>query len=125
MKTLLVLSLVLCLNRIVGASEAPSPATEKFTVVGYLPYYQTKTFDPSIGKYLTDLIYFSIEPTEAGDLNHRDISPDVIAQLHKMREQHHTRIEISVGGWGRAKAMASVAVDREKRRRFIAQLAEY
>jgi chitinase len=125
MKTLLALSLVLCLNRIVGASAAPSPATEKFAVVGYLPYYETKSFDPSIGKYLTDLIYFSIEPTEAGDLNHRDISPDVIAQLHKMREQHQTRIEIAIGGWGRAKAMAAVALDPEKRRRFVEQLAKY
>ena len=90
-----------------------------------MPFYKTKVFDPSIGKYLTDLIYFSIEPTEAGDLNHRDTSPDVIAQLHKMREQHHTRIEIAIGGWGRAKAMARVALDPEKRRRFVEQLAKY
>jgi chitinase len=138
MKALLALSLVLCLNRIVVAAEVSSPAdgdraqpstsppaAAKFAVVGYLPYYQTKTFDPSIGKYLTDLIYFSIEPTEAGDLNHRDISPDLIAQLHKMREQHHTRIEIAVGGWGRAKAMGAVSLDREKRQRFVEQLTKY
>lgn len=138
MKTLFALSLTLCLGQIAAAGEVPptanrdpaepttsTPATEPFSVVGYLPYYEAKGFEPSIGKYLTDLIYFSVEPTADGDLKHGDISRDVIERLHKMREQHHTRIEIAVGGWGRAKALPAVAVDPQKRQRFIEALAKY
>ncbi|HEY2149001.1 MAG TPA: hypothetical protein VGH32_13760, partial [Pirellulales bacterium] len=85
-RCLLVLA-ILWLASSLGAVDEPSPGTappakgsstsesgRPFLIVGYLPYWETKSFDPSIGTYLTDVIYFSVEPTAAGDLNHRDIS---------------------------------------------------
>lgn len=112
-----------------GVAKSSEPSTQatadSFCVVGYLPNWETKRFDPAIGKQLTDVIYFSVEPTADGDLNHRNLEPAVIEQLHKMRDEHHTRIEVAVGGWGRAKAMGPVALDAAKRKRFIEALAKY
>jgi chitinase len=138
MKHLLALSTILWVGQVLFAAEpqpvegndrrkptTSGPTAEMFSVVGYLPFYEVKGFDPAVGKYLTDLIYFSIEPTADGELSDRDISRDVIEQLHKMRDEHHTRIEIAIGGWGRAKAMPQVALDPQKRKRFIEALAKY
>jgi chitinase len=108
-----------------GSRTIAGKQTAEFCVAGYLPYWETKAFDPAIGKSLTDLIYFSIEPSPAGDVNHRDIVPETLELLRSVRKQHGTRIEISIGGWGRAKALGAVAVDKEKRQRFIQALVKY
>ena len=109
-----------------GAATAKSETeAAEFCVVGYLPYWEFKSFDAAVGKQLTDVICFSIEPTREGEVNHRDITAAALDQLHQMREKHGTRIEIAVGGWGRAKALGTVAVDQAKRQRFVAALAKY
>jgi hypothetical protein len=51
-----------CARHRLGTAEA------HFSVVGYLPEYRMAAWDDSQGKYLTDLIYFSIEPAPSGGL---------------------------------------------------------
>ena len=47
-----------------GASAAETP----FRVVGYLPDYRIDNLDSSVGKSVTDLVYFSVEPDMKGGL---------------------------------------------------------
>ena len=74
-------------GRAAVARRHAQPRAKEFCVVGYLPYYDAKAFDTAAGKYLTDLIYFSIEPTAAGDVDHGDIDPETLARLRTMRRR--------------------------------------
>ncbi len=101
-----------------------SKATE-FSVVGYLPEYRLQTIDLAVASQVTDLIFFSIEPRAAGELNLERLTPEVDDQLEEIRRRHQTRLLVSVGGWGRSAGFGRMATDMQARRGFVDELAEF
>jgi hypothetical protein len=73
-----------------------------FHVVGYLPDYRAANVDPDVGKYLTDLIYFSASPDPSGDVNFESLKPENIQMLRKMKQRHHVALLVCIGGWERS-----------------------
>jgi len=109
------------------AEEISTTANSKptFCVVGYLPSYEMKQFEPAVGEYLDELIYFSAQPTVEGGLNADDVTPQALARLREMRSRYGTRVNLALGGWGRCAGFATMATDVEKRSRFIEALLQF
>src|SRR5690348_16405482 len=65
-------------------------------VIGYLPDYRWGQVDASVYDWLTDLIYFSIQPKPTGELDLGHLMPDVIRQLRALKAQRHIRVLVSM-----------------------------
>jgi chitinase len=122
-KTLLLsLTLIFSLGIVVGSQERRKPT---FAIVAYLPDYILASFDASRTRYLTDLIYFSIEPKPDGTLDTRRAGPDVLTKLKEIRKQYKGRILIALGGWERSAGFAPVAKDPQLRTTFTRNLTQF
>ncbi len=108
----------------VGPSGKAEPSPQ-FHIVGYLPEYQMDSFDPSMGRYTTDIIFFSVEPTPQGGLDTSRILPEHIEQLQTAKRDHGTALSISIGGWGRSDAFGPMATSPQRRAKFIQILKEF
>ncbi|MBN1305269.1 MAG: glycoside hydrolase family 18 protein [Anaerolineales bacterium] len=95
----------------------------QFLVIGYLPDYQE--LDPAWGSCLTDLIYFSAEPLENGQLDTSRLNPDTLQSLQSMKSNYGTRIHLSLGGWGRSGSFSQVASNRQTRQLFVENLSQF
>lgn len=109
----------------VSGSEKAESKHKSFRVVGYLPEYRMDTIHDSWGEYLTDIIYFSVEPKASGELNTSRLNEKALKQLRELAERHKIRILICVGGWGRSQNFPAVSKDRESRRKFIGHLQAF
>jgi chitinase len=105
--------------------ETTSDSKSSFCVVGYLPSYEMKQFDPAVGEHLDELIYFSAQPTSEGGLNADEVTPQAMERLREMRVHHGTRVNLALGGWGRCAGFAPMAIDTGKRSRFIDTLLRF
>lgn len=105
-----------------AARAAPAPP---FRVAAYLPDYRVPALDPAAPALndLTDLIFFSLEPTPAGGLDAARLTPAALAKLQAVKRRHALRLWVAVGGWERSAGFAPVATDPAKRRRFAQSLA--
>jgi GH18 family chitinase len=93
-------------------------------VIGYLPEYQV--FNPQTANCLTDIIFFSLEPTVEGHLDTSRLSPERLAKLQEARALSSVdgdlRIHLSLGGWGRNGGFPSMVVDPVLRQNFVQEL---
>ncbi len=119
----LLLTLLFCLLG-TAARSAPTPP---FRVVAYLPDYRVGALDPAAPALndLTDLIFFSLEPTPAGGLNAARLTPALTAKLQAIKRRHSLRLWVAVGGWERSAGFAPVATDPAKRRLFAQALTSF
>ena len=116
----LLLTLLFSLPALAARSAPPTP----FRVVAYLPDYRVQAFDPAAPALddLTDLIFFSLEPTPAGGLDAARLTPAALAKLQAVKRRHVLRLWVAVGGWERSAGFAPVATDPVKRRQFAQAL---
>ncbi|MEW6349900.1 MAG: glycoside hydrolase family 18 protein [Thermodesulfobacteriota bacterium] len=118
---------------VVAASVVPCLATDvpgkkgarPFRIVGYLPEYRLKAIQSTWGEYLTDIIYFSVEPKETGDLDTSRLNERALRDLRALAPRKRMRILIAVGGWGRSKGFAAMATNETRRRDFVRRLTAF
>jgi GH18 family chitinase len=119
---------LLALSVLVGmGSGQPSaePARSAFRIVAYLPDYRVAEVDEAVGSALTDLIYFSLDPTPSGEVDGRRLPRETLAKLHRVRSRYGTRLLVAVGGWGRSRAFGPMAKAGVTRRRFAQALTRF
>lgn len=97
----------------------------EFRVVGYLPDYRMDRFDPKTCEIVTDLTYFSVEPSGDGGLDKRRLKPESLVTLRKLKAQYPVRLILSVGGWGRSARFAEVATSPALRTKFATELVKF
>ncbi|XAL99168.1 glycoside hydrolase family 18 protein [Phycisphaeraceae bacterium D3-23] len=125
MKAWLALFLTMLLSDAPDIEAQASPAAPP-VVAGYAPHGRG---DWSVDETLplTDILYFSVEPTPDGGVDTRYLSDQVgeeIARLHTAyAEGGGVRILLCVGGWGRSEHFAAVTADDTLRARLVAELA--
>jgi GH18 family chitinase len=100
-------------------------APKGFQVVGYLPDYRIGTFDPALAAKVTDIVVFSIETTECGDLKLGRWNASAIGKVQAMKEKYGVRLLISVGGWGRSGGFPALAAAPEARKAFADSLIRF
>jgi len=106
-----------------GFCQPGGLSDNRFLVIGYLPEY--RPFDISTANCLSDLIFFSLEPTMEGTLDTSRITPERIAELLEASRLYNIRLHVSLGGWGRNGGFSSMVVDPDKRTRFIDELVAF
>ncbi len=121
-----VLGLVMVLDTgCVSSPERIARRTAKdFCITGYLPDYTIATVDTAVGRYLTDIAYFSISPNTDGTLDTSRMAPEHLEWLRSVKQEHGTRILLCIGGWGRGPAFATMALNDDTRARFVATLTQ-
>ena len=98
----------------------------EYRIVGYLPDYRISELDASAAKYLTDLIYFSIEPEPDGELNLSRINLNTYTSLNAMRETNPgLKVHIAVGGWARSEHFPAMSGNASARQNFVQKLTDY
>ena len=78
-----------------------------------------------MAQYLTDIIYFSLEPDNAGTLNTDRYTPDVAILLNQIKKSYPVKIHIAIGGWGRSDGFPAVTKHAIVRRFFIDHLHQF
>lgn len=99
-----------------AAERLEAPAT--FRVVGYLPDYRLDSYDLADAIGVTDLVAFSAEPTELGEIDFTRLEKAPWAQLRDFKTRNRIRLILGVGGWERSSGFASAASSAERRGRF-------
>lgn len=97
---------------------APVAAPSTFRVVGYLPDYRMDDYDLADAVGVTDLVAFSAEPTELGELDFTRLEKAPWARLREFKTRNRIRLILGVGGWERSSGFASAASNAERRERF-------
>lgn len=96
-----------------------------FVIAGYLPDYRADALDPAVGKYVSDVMYFSVEPKPTGDLDLSRLRPDLLRRLQTLRRQNGVRVLLTAGGWGHSAGFAPMTNDPAACRRFVITLARF
>jgi len=96
-----------------------------FRVIGYLPEYRVAGFDPEDAKSVTDLIYFAVAPSAAGDAGLERIKPDTLALFKRIKAKYGTRLHLCLGGWNRSRGFPQLAASADARKRLIRQLTDF
>ena len=108
------------------APERPSARTNNFCIVGYLPGYRVASFRQEQAAFLTDLIYFSIEPDDSGGLRRRETALAHLKTLQPLKQKNAgLRLLVCVGGWERSGAFARMTASVESRHRFSNELTRF
>lgn len=92
-------------------------------MVGYLPDYREPILE--WGNCLTDIIYFSAEPTDSGGLDTNRFRDDRLALLQQMKADYGTRLHISLGGLDRSGSFSYVVRYPLVRAIFVENLVTY
>ena len=116
---LLLLSLFSPTARSMNAVSPP------FRVAAYLPDYRVAALDSAPLTYVTDLIFFSLEPTSSGGLDSARLTPADTAKLQEAKRRHALRLWVTVGGWERSAGFAPTATDPVKRHQFVSALTQF
>jgi len=110
------------------AHAAPAPPSPPFRVVAYLPDYRAGALDPAAWGNLdgvTDLVFFSLEPTSDGGLDSARLTPAITAKLQDVKRRRALHLWVTVGGWERSAGFAPVATDAAKRSRFVRAVTQF
>lgn len=91
-------------------------------LVGYLPAWRMKEYELKRLAPLTDVLYFSVQPTHEGWLDLKDIRLKDLAELRKAKLRYGFRLSICCGGWERSSEFMAVASVPERRSRFVAEV---
>lgn len=97
-------------------------APSKPVLAGYLPAWRMGQYDLARLEPLTDVLYFSVQPTEDGRLDLKDIQMDDLPRLRKAKLRYGFRLLICCGGWERSAGFMAVASSPERRSRFVAEV---
>ena len=110
-----------------GAGPAPSPKKplEKFRVAAYLPDYRVATLDPAVLRRVTDLIFFSLEPTPDGGIDSARLTPVITAKLTGFQRRYPLRLWAAFGGWERSSGFAPMTTNAAHRQRFVQALTQF
>ena len=127
MSVLVFIQFVNCKKRITNPDLKDETIKEdsSFTVVGYLPDYRLAGIDVNVGKYADELVFFSIEPTSAGELKSDRFTSDVKIRLNMIKALNSTRLLIAIGGWDRSTGFATMSTNTEAREKFIQNLTAF
>ena len=92
-------------------------------IVGYLPDYRVADIDPAVGAWLTDVVFFSIEPQPGKPLQHPQWKA---AQplLSKWKRNHGVRVTITLGGWNRSAGFPQLSATATSRQNFAAAVSK-
>jgi chitinase len=122
-----ILALIFSQGVVAAAALVAEVGSEKpaFRVVGYLPEYRLARFDPEDAKFITDLIYFAVTPTSAGDAGLGRIRPESFAVIKTIKAKRGTRILLCLGGWGRSGGFAQLSASADARKKLIDQLRDF
>jgi GH18 family chitinase len=97
-----------------------------FRVVGYLPDYRLSAFDPAAGRFVTDLVCFSITPEPGKPLDYPPLAePAVTRILDELRTTHRVRLTCTLGGWNRSAGFAALTATPAARRDFIREIVRF
>lgn len=115
----------LCL--IAGVLGAPgrlfAEAMPPFRVFGYLPDYRIEKIDARVGKLVTDVIFYSIEPTPEGGLDQRRLTPETLRILNKIRDEG-ARIHLTLGGGNRSAGFSFLVANEKACDRFVQEVTD-
>lgn len=103
------------------AEEGVAP----FRVVGYVPTWTTQDVSERALGQLSDLIIFSAEVTADGDFPAQPIPDETLAWYQRARDEHHLRLHLCIGGWGRSAGFSDMTGNAVKRTAFIEKALEY
>lgn len=124
------LLLLICAFR--GEASTTAKEDRRLSVVGYLPEYRmSKTFAwMKVGKILTDLVLFSLEPGAQGEFSPLGLSPVYFKQAKKARQHAREkgltmRLLVCVGGEGRSAGFKQMFNASQTRQNFIKDLTHY
>jgi GH18 family chitinase len=97
-----------------------------FEITAYLPEYRLdKSKIDQICEHVTDLILFSAEPAENGDISTLNRFPkDFMDALLSARAKHKTKISMCIGGGGRSAAFSQLTLSASARKRFSLKILE-
>jgi chitinase len=109
---------------LVATAARADDAPPQFVIVGYLPSYRVETFRADQARMLTDVILFAVEPRPDGSLDDSRLTPQVWQKVEREMQGVAARRLVSVGGWGRSDAFASVTADPKRRSRLVEELAK-
>ncbi len=118
----LMLVVFLGISAVVTRAREQAPGQEELLVVGYLPEYRIKSFEPQRTGPLTDIVLFSVEPREDGSLDTSRLSPWIGDPLRALQSQTQVRWHLCVGGGGRSQGFSTMAAKESTRRRFISEV---
>jgi chitinase len=95
-----------------------------FVIAGYLPDYRLSPKNLARAKDLTDLIAFSVEPRESGELEMRSWNGDAMKQLRQARSDSGCRILMSVGGADRSANFRNLLDSTNSRDKLVQALQD-
>ena len=104
---------------------APKQQAKPFRVVAYLPEYRVAALDSTTLADVTDLLFFSLEPTPTGGLDSARLTPAMLTKLQEVKRRHALRLWATIGGWDRSAGFAPMATDPVKRRQFVQTLTQF
>ncbi|HVX15627.1 MAG TPA: glycoside hydrolase family 18 protein [Pirellulales bacterium] len=107
------------------SSAALGKEPPAFHIVGYLPDYRVADFNAESAKYLTDLVYFSAEPTADGALKRDRLRNDQLGALQAIKSRHGVALLLTVGGWERSAGFAEMAALETTRARFAVNARQF
>lgn len=96
-----------------------------FQVVGYLPEYRVLKAPVSAVDNITQLIFFSIEPTTDGGIDTSRLTPQVLEKLQQIRAHKPLPIMVAFGGGDRSETFGPMAVNPGARRLFVMDLLQF
>ena len=118
----LVAAFAVCAARAEAESKAQK---DEFAVAAYLPEWRYQGIDyDAVADHVTHLIFFSLEIDDKGDPSALDRFPDetVLEKARAARERTGMKLLICFGGNARSNGFPGIAVDKEKRKRFLKRL---
>ena len=113
-----------------GADDSPleqsaNASRSQFHIVGYLPEYRMANVDVDIGRNLTDLICFSAQADDAGNLRLGRLTAQVLQKVKAIQDKHPVDLFLCVGGWERSKGFPKLAASPAAREKFVAALTDF
>jgi chitinase len=101
--------------------EAQSPQSS-FVIAGYLPEYRSAEVKDEWFANISDLILFSAEPSESGELDLSRLDSQPWRQTLQGKHAKANRKILSIGGWGRSKHFPKVCGNESLQSKFVAAI---
>lgn len=124
-RVLLTLALVHAVSFDFLRADDALPEKPRFPIIGYVPDYRMSTLDPAVGKFVTELVYFSAIPEPSGDIDRKRLNAKHLEALRTIKAAHRVALILCVGGWERSAGFAALAASPPARARFVASLVAF
>ena len=94
-------------------------------IVGYVPEYRHGIEWEGVLDKLTDVILFSIEATETGELSNLDRLPSDLSRIQKLAKDRGTNVLICIGGGGRSQGLGATLREERSMKNLARNLIEF